>query len=237
MKKAFAWSSILTLIIIAIPIVSISKIKINNNSKNTILEKKNISFENKKSILKKADYEEQKYEKILEKQQKVSLKKQSYKTQKINLTKQSNSFLKTLSSSAIPWKTILYSAFGLVGGACVTYGVYEGIKYIFRKPKGWIIKQRNNESSKEIKIYFSNFSWFLNSNNGVSNLLNEKKGKNYWLPRNEQNSLYVKITSESNNIIKEIIYELKDKKWQLYNINDNKSNQISSDDYIFEEVY
>ncbi|MDJ1648464.1 hypothetical protein [Mycoplasma phocimorsus] len=236
MKKAFAWSSILTLIIIAIPIVSISKIKINNNSKNTILEKKNISFENKKSILKRADYEEQKYEKILEKQQKVSLKKQSYKTQKINLTKQSNTFLKTLSSSAIPWKTILYSAFGLVGGACVTYGVYEGIKYIFRKPKGWIIKQRNNESSKEIKIYFSNFSGFLSDNNGVSNLLNEKSGENYWLPRNGQNLLYVKITSENNKAVKETIYELKNEKWHLYNIN-NKNNQIYSDDYIFEEVY
>ncbi|MDJ1648601.1 hypothetical protein [Mycoplasma phocimorsus] len=231
MKKAFAWSSILTLIIIAIPIVSISKIKINNNSKNTILEKKNISFENKKSILKRADYEEQKYEKILEKQQKVSLKKQSYKTQKINLTKQSNSFLKTLSSSAIPWKTILYSAFGLVGGACVTYGVYEGIKYIFRKPKGWIIKHKNEKNIAN--IYFSNNNGFLNNNGIYSNLAEKKENNKYWLPRNGHSSLYVKITLNcNNNTVKDTKYKLKDGKWSLIDGQNNVTN-----DYIFEEKY
>ncbi|MDJ1645980.1 hypothetical protein QLQ80_02725 [Mycoplasma sp. M5725] len=230
MKKAFAWSSILTLIIIVIPIVSISKIKINNNSKNTILEKKNISFENKKSILKRADYEEQKYEKILEKQQKVSLKKQSYKTQKINLTKQSNSFLKTLSSSAIPWKTILYSAFGLVGGACVTYGVYEGIKYIFRKPKGWIINPKNGKNIS--KVYFSNNNAFLKNNDIYSNLA-EKKENNWWLPRNGYSTLYVKITSDNNeNTISETQYELKNDMWSLIT-----TQTDASDDYIFEKIY
>ncbi|MDJ1647837.1 hypothetical protein [Mycoplasma phocimorsus] len=231
MKKAFAWSSILTLIIIVIPIVSISKIKINNNSKNTILEKKNISFENKKSILKRADYEEQKYEKILEKQQKVSLKKQSYKTQKINLTKQSNSFLKTLSSSAIPWKTILYSAFGLVGGACVTYGVYEGIKYIFRKPKGWYVKRKDEKNITS--VYFSNIDSFLNTNNTGSNLAEKKSDNKYWIPRNGHNSLYAKITFDNNSTVKDSNYELKNNKWSL--INSTQDNVIN--EYIFEEVY